>query len=162
MVKRNCWWPLCDSIWLVSVTSLKNILGCLVLLTTGTRWEKERILVSSACVRWACCGRNAVVPKPPVRACKGGGMHPSPVWVSALFWWWWSFPGNGCWLMVALLVNKSWSQMPISYIDNSQTCGTKVLLLNCIITVMSEYTVLNVDVWWIYIDSNELDSNIVR
>jgi len=52
--------------------------------------------------------------------------------------------------------------MHIAYIDNSQTCGTKVLLLNCIITVMSEYTVLNVDVWWIYIGSNELDSNIVR
>jgi len=33
-------------------------------------------------------------------------MHPSPFWVSALFWWWWSFPGNGCWLMVALLVGS--------------------------------------------------------
>jgi len=32
-------------------------------------------------------------------------MHPSPVWVSALFWWWWSFPGNGCWLMIALLAH---------------------------------------------------------
>ena len=62
------------------------------------------ILVSCACVLWACCGRNAVVPKPPGRACQEGGKHPSPVWVSTLFWWWWSFPGNGCWLMVALLV----------------------------------------------------------
>ena len=65
---------------------------------------KERFLVSCACVRWACCGRNAVVPKLSGRACQEGGMHPSPVWVSALFWWWQSFPGNGCWLMVALLV----------------------------------------------------------
>ena len=64
---------------------------------------KERFLVSCACVRWACCGRSAVVPKPPGRACQEGGMHPSPVWVSALFWWWWSFPGNVCWLTVALL-----------------------------------------------------------
>ena len=64
--------------------------------------------VSCACVRWACCGRNAVVPKPTGRACQEGGMHPSPVWVSALFWWWWSFPGNGCWLMVALLVLRIW------------------------------------------------------
>ena len=69
---------------------------------------EERILVSCACVRWACCGRNAVVPKPPGRACQEGGMHPSPVWVSALFWWWWSFPGNGCWLMGALLVLSIW------------------------------------------------------
>ena len=67
-----------------------------------TLW-KGRFLVSCACVRWACCGRNAVVPKPPGRACQEGAMHPSPFWVSALFWWWWSFPGNGCWLMVALL-----------------------------------------------------------
>ena len=28
------------------VTSLKNMLGCLVLLTTGTCWGKERVLVS--------------------------------------------------------------------------------------------------------------------
>ena len=64
---------------------------------------KERFLVSCACVRWACCGRNAVVPKSPGReeGDQEGGMHPSPVWVSALFWWWWSFPGNWCWLMVA-------------------------------------------------------------
>ena len=40
-----------------------------------TRWGKERFLVSCACVRWACCGRNAVVPKPPDRACQEGGMH---------------------------------------------------------------------------------------
>ena len=33
---------------------------------------KERFLVSCACVRWACCGRNAVVPKPPGRACQEG------------------------------------------------------------------------------------------
>ena len=66
------------------------------------------VLVSCACVRWACCGRNAVVPKPPGRACQEGGMHPSPVWVSALFWWWWSFSGNGCWLMVALIVLRIW------------------------------------------------------
>ena len=46
---------------------------------------KERFLVSCARVRWACCGRNAVVPKPPSRACQEGGMHPSPFWVSALF-----------------------------------------------------------------------------
>ena len=46
------------------------MLGCLVLLTTGTRWGKERFLVSCACVHWACCGRNAVVPKPPGRACQ--------------------------------------------------------------------------------------------
>ena len=63
----------------------------------------ERFLVSCAYVRWACCGRNAVVPKPPDRACQEGGMHPSPVCVSALFWWWSSLPGHGCWLMVALL-----------------------------------------------------------
>ena len=69
---------------------------------------KERFLVSCACVRWACCGRNAVVPKPPGRACHEGGMHPSPFCVSALFWWWWSFPNNGCWLMVALLVLRIW------------------------------------------------------
>ena len=64
---------------------------------------KKRFLVSCACVRWACCGRNAVVPKSPGReeGDQEGGMHPSPVWVSALFWWWWSFPGNWCWLMVA-------------------------------------------------------------
>ena len=31
---------------------------------------KERFLVSCACVRWACCGRNAVVPKPPGRDVK--------------------------------------------------------------------------------------------
>ena len=36
--------------------------------------RNERILVSCACVRWACCGRNAVVPKPPGRACQEGGM----------------------------------------------------------------------------------------
>ena len=46
---------------------------------------KERFLVSCACVRWACCDRNAVVSKPPGLACQEGGMHPSPVWVSALF-----------------------------------------------------------------------------
>ena len=40
--------------------------------------RKERILVSCACVHWACCGRNAVVPKPPGRACQEGGMHSSP------------------------------------------------------------------------------------
>ena len=103
LVKRSCWRPLCDSLWLVSVTYLKKMLGCLVLLTTGTHWGKEWFLVSCACVRWACCGRSAVVPKPPGRACQEGGIHPSPFWVSALFWWWLSFPGNGCWLMVALL-----------------------------------------------------------
>ena len=65
---------------------------------------KERFLVTCACVRWPCCGRSAVVPKPHGRACQEGGMHPSLFWVSALFWWWWSFPGYGCWLMVALLV----------------------------------------------------------
>ena len=69
---------------------------------------KEQSLVSCACVCWACCGRNAVVPKPPGRACQEGGMHPTPVWVSVLFWWWWSFPGNGCWLKVALLVLRIW------------------------------------------------------
>ena len=69
---------------------------------------KERVLVSCACVRWACCGRNAVVPKPPDWACQEGGMTPFPFWVSALFWWWWSFPGNGCWLMVALPVLRIW------------------------------------------------------
>ena len=58
---------------------------------------KERFLVSCACV-----------PKPPGRACQEGGMHPSPFWVSALFWWWWSFPGNGYWLLVALLVLHIW------------------------------------------------------
>ena len=26
LVKRSCWWPLCDSLWLVSVTSQKNML----------------------------------------------------------------------------------------------------------------------------------------
>ena len=26
--------------------------------------------------------------KPSGRACQEGGMHPSPFWVSALFWWW--------------------------------------------------------------------------
>ena len=80
--------------------SEEYLLGCLVLLTTGTRWGKERVLVSCACVRWACCGRNAVVPKPPGRACQEGGMHPSPFWVSALLWWWLSFPGMdaGWWL----------------------------------------------------------------
>ena len=36
-------------------------------------------------------------------ACQEGGVHPSPVRVSALFWWWWYFPGNVCWLTVALL-----------------------------------------------------------
>ena len=46
---------------------------------------KERFLVSCACVRGAYCGRNAVVPKPPGRACQEGGMHPSPFWVSTLF-----------------------------------------------------------------------------
>jgi len=52
--------------------------------------EKERFLVSCACVRLACCGRNAVVPKPSGLTCQEGGMHPSPVWA----WWWWSFPGS--------------------------------------------------------------------
>ena len=70
---------------------------------------KERFLVSCACVRWACCGQNAVASKPPCRACQEGGMHPSPFWVSALFWWWWSFPGNGCWLMVALQQCYTWN-----------------------------------------------------
>ena len=46
--------------------------------------------------------------KTPGLACQKGGMHPSPVWVSALFWWWWYFPGNRCWLMVALLVFRIW------------------------------------------------------
>ena len=66
--------------------------------------DEGTILVSCACVRWAYCGRNTVLPKPPGRVCQEGGMHPSPVWGSVLFWWWLSFPGNGCWLMVALRV----------------------------------------------------------
>ena len=49
--------------------------------------RKERFLVSCACVRWACCGRNTDVPKSPGRACQESGMHPSHVCVSALFWW---------------------------------------------------------------------------
>ena len=78
---------------------------------------EERFLVSCACVHWACCGRNAVVPKPPGRACQEGGLHPSSVWGSALFWWWWSFPGNGCWLMVALLaiITRSIAVLNIQY-----------------------------------------------
>ena len=36
---------------------------------------KERLLVSCACVRRACCGRNAVVSKPHGRACQEGGMY---------------------------------------------------------------------------------------
>ena len=49
------------------------------------------------------------MPKPPGRACQEGGMHPSPVWVSALF------DDGGLflvmdagWLMVALLVLSIW------------------------------------------------------
>ena len=38
---------------------------------------KERFLVSCACERWVSCGRNAVMPKPPGRACQEGGMHPT-------------------------------------------------------------------------------------
>ena len=45
------------------------------------------------------CALSLLWPKPPGRACQEGGMHPSPVWASALFWWWWSFPGNGWWLL---------------------------------------------------------------
>ena len=48
LVKRSCWRPLCDSLWLVSVTYLKKMLGSLVLLTTGTRWEGT--IFSSLCM----------------------------------------------------------------------------------------------------------------
>jgi len=71
-------------LWVLPFPSLPSIfipsfiylnVGCLVLLTTGTQF-------SCACVRWACCDRNAVVPKPPGRACQEGGMHPSPFGVA--------------------------------------------------------------------------------
>ena len=34
---------------------------------------------------------------------------------SCLFWWWWSFPGNGCWLMVVLLVIARLNESVISW-----------------------------------------------
>ena len=94
---------------------------------------KEQFLVFCACVRWASCGRNAVAPKPPGRACQEGVMHPSPVCVSALFWWWWSFPGNGCWLMVALLVLRIWlADLPAIVVLN-QTVDSELIFSYCLL-----------------------------
>ena len=87
-----CWWPLCDSLWLCACYISEDHARLSGPPHQRDTLGKERFLVSCACVRWACCGRNALVPKPPGRTCQEGGIHPSPVWVSALFWWWWSFP----------------------------------------------------------------------
>ena len=90
---------------------------------------KERFLFSCARVRWACCGRNAVVPTPPGRACQEGGMHPSPVWVSVLVWWWWYFPGSGCWLMVALLVIRIWLAGMLAHCQGFRIIASTCLLI---------------------------------
>ena len=50
--------------------SPKNMLGCLVLLITGTRWGRNDFLFPEhVCVEHVVAG-TPVVPKPPGRACQ--------------------------------------------------------------------------------------------
>ena len=115
------WWsssgPPSPNIMLVYVTFLKNMLGCLVLLTTGTRWGRNDFF-SFLCT----CALSLLWPERSRAKTTWPGL--SRRWYASfsclgfsVFWWWWSFPGTGCWSSCASHLG-SWSACSLPVIPH--------------------------------------------